>query len=78
MSTTEIKNKLIDKIRTTEDQHLLEEIYRLIEIESEDFEPMKLSSDQKQAIAQGQQDIKEGKFLSDKEANDEIDQWLKG
>ena len=78
MSTTEIKNKLIDKIRTTEDQHLLEEIYRLIEIESEDFEPMKLSSEQKQAIAQGQKDIKEGKFLTDKEANDEIDQWLKG
>jgi hypothetical protein len=78
MSTLEIKNKLIDKIRTTEDQHLLEEIYRLIEIESEDFEPMKLSSEQKQAIAQGQKDIKEGKFLTDKEANDEIDQWLKG
>jgi hypothetical protein len=77
MTTSEIKSKLIDKIKTTEDQDLLQEIYRLIETETEDLEPLILSSEQKKKIVQGEKDIKEGKYLSDKQANDEIDEWLK-
>jgi len=77
MNTSEIKSKLIAKIKTTEDQDLLQEIYRMIETESEDLEPLILSSEQKKVIAQGQKDIKEGKYLSDKQTNDEIEEWLK-
>ena len=76
MSTTEIKNRLIDKIKSTKNQDLLEEIYRLLELEYDDLEVLELSEEQKKAIIKGQSDIKKGKTLTNKQADSEIDQWL--
>ncbi len=64
MSTLEIKRRLINKIRKTEDNNLLEEAYRLFEIESEDFEEYKLNNSQIQAISEAREQIKTGKYLS--------------
>ena len=47
MSTTEIKNRLITKIKSTKNQDLLEEIYRLLGLEYDDLEVLKLSEEQK-------------------------------
>ena len=50
MSTTELRKKLIDRIRETKDQRILEEAYRLLEAEVQDFEVYKLNDDQKAAV----------------------------
>jgi len=76
MSTTEIKNRLITKIKSTKNQDLLEEIYRLLGLEHDDLEVLKLSEEQKKAILKGQNDIKKGRTLTNKQADSEIDQWL--
>ena len=76
MSTLEIKRRLINKIRKTEDNNLLEEAYRLFEIESEDLEEYKLNNSQIQAISEAREQIETGKYLSADEADKEIDQWL--
>ena len=76
MSTMEIKRRLINKIRKTEDNNLLEEAYRLFEIESEDLEEYKLNNSQIQAISEAREQIKTGKYLSADQADKEIDQWL--
>lgn len=47
MMTVELREKLINKIKETKDDRILEEIYRLLEIETDDFEVYKLSHDQK-------------------------------
>ncbi len=76
MSTVELRNQLIVKIQNTNDDYLLEEVYRLLEMEPENMEVYKLSNEQKTAIAEARQQIMDGQSLTDDQANKEIDQWL--
>ena len=76
MSTIELKKRLIDKIQKTENEGLLEEAYRLLELETSDIETYKLNDNQKLIVEESRQQIKNGQFLTDKQANNEIDEWL--
>ena len=75
MSTSELKKRLIDKIKETDNNNLLEEAFRLLQLESEDIEAYKLSEDQKNAVNEARQQIKNGQFLTDDEANKDIDEF---
>jgi hypothetical protein len=78
MSITELKKKLILRINQTSNNDLLEELYRLLTIdESEsEFETLKLSNQQKLEISEAQEEYKKGKYLSKKNADKDIDEWL--
>ena len=76
MSTVELRKRLIDKIQKTKDERILEEAYRLLELETEDIEIYKLNDDQKKAINEARQQIKNGQFLTEEQADKEIDEWL--
>ncbi|HCZ36486.1 MAG: hypothetical protein KF763_08885 [Cyclobacteriaceae bacterium] len=76
MSALELKSKLIDRIQTTEDERILEEVFRLLGIESENIEVYKLNEQQTQAIREAREQIKNGQFMSTEEADKEIDEWL--
>lgn len=76
MSTTELRKRLIEKIQKTDNKNILEEAYRLLERETEDIEVYELSHDQKKAVGEAKQQIKEGKFLTNDQADKEIDEWL--
>ena len=76
MSNAELKKRLIDKIQETDNKNLVEEAFRLLQMESEDIEVYKLSEDQKNAVNEARQQIKNGQFLTDDEANKDIDEWL--
>jgi len=76
MSTTELRKRLIDKIQKTKDERILEEAYRLLELETEDIEIYRLNDDQKKAISEARQQIKNGQFLTEEQADKEIDEWL--
>lgn len=73
MSTTELKEWLIEKIRDTEKELVPEEVSRLLEIESEAPDTYILSNGQKKAIDEARAKIRLGKFLTDAAANKEID-----
>ena len=72
MSTIELRKRLIDKIQKTEDERILEEAYRLLELETEDIEIYKLDKDQKKAISEARQQIKNGQFLTEDFTNSSI------
>ncbi len=76
MSTIELRRRLIDKIQKTENEDLLAEAYRLLELETEDIEIYKLNDDQRKAITEARQQINSGQFLTDDQSNKEIDEWL--
>jgi len=76
MSTIELRRRLIDKIQKTENEELLAEAYRLLELETEDIEIYKLNDDQRKAITEARQQIDNGQFLTDDQSNKEIDEWL--
>ncbi len=76
MSTSELSNRLIEKIKETKDERILEEAYGLLDLENENIEVYKLNDAQKKAINESREQIKNGKFLTEEEANKEIDEWL--
>ena len=76
MSTIELRRRLIDKIQKTENEYLLGEAYRLLELETEDIEMYKLNDDQRKAIGEARQQIHSGQFLTDEHSNNEINEWL--
>ena len=76
MSTTELKQKLISKIQETVDDSLLEEALRLLNIESGESDALALNEEQVKAVNEAQAQIKSGQFLTNEQANKEIDEWL--
>jgi 16S rRNA A1518/A1519 N6-dimethyltransferase RsmA/KsgA/DIM1 with predicted DNA glycosylase/AP lyase activity len=74
MSTTELKEKLIDKIQHTDDENILAEVNRLLGIESDDV--FIFSDAEKIKIKEARLQIKNGDFLTHDEANKEIEEWL--
>ena len=73
----EMKKRLIDKIQSTVDANILEEVYRILEVSTRDVVMIVLSEDQKSKIDQGINDIEEGRYLTNDDANSEINEWLK-
>ena len=76
MTTLEIRKRLIDKIKNTENNTLLEEAYRLFELEDEDLSVYQLNKDQIQAIIEAREQISSGNYLISDQADKEIDEWL--
>jgi hypothetical protein len=76
MSTIELRKRLFEKIQKTENKELLEEAYRLLDLETEDVDPYKLSDNQNKAVVEARQQIKDGQSLTDDQADKEIDEWL--
>ena len=77
MSSQEMKNKLIDKIQLTDDDNILEEVYRILDVSTQEVDMFILSDDQTASIDEGLRDYEEGRFLTNDEANREIEEWLK-
>ena len=76
MSTIELKERLIEKIQITDNDNLLEEVYRLLEFDSDESDMYILNENQLAAIQESRQQIKEGKYFTDEQVNKEIDEWL--
>lgn len=76
MTVKELKKKLIGKIDQSEDSELLEEMYRLIANEESDSSIFELSEEQIRAVEEGQLQYKNGQFLTDKQADKDIEEWL--
>ena len=76
MSTLELKQKIIEKIESIEDDNLLAEIYRTLEISQADSDVFVLTPAMRIALDEGLEDVKHGRVISNDEANKDIDEWL--
>ena len=76
MKTFDIKEKLIKEINLSQNKNLLEELYRFLNLENEIQVEYLLNDDQNAAIAEARQQIKNGDFLSNKQADQEMEEWL--
>ncbi|MEK6782877.1 MAG: hypothetical protein AABY93_14355 [Bacteroidota bacterium] len=75
MSASEIKRKLISKIKSSRDESLLRDMYDVIKDESRK-EMLVLSNDQVLAIHEAEDQLSKGKFLSDSEVKKSTSRWL--
>ncbi|HSZ85441.1 MAG TPA: hypothetical protein VK787_05385 [Puia sp.] len=76
MSTSELKERLIEKIQKTDNENLLEEACRLLDLETAEIEKYEFSDEEKSQVNESRLQIKQGKFLTNDEANKETDEWL--
>lgn len=77
MTTKDLKNKIVSKVKRSNNESLLKEISRLLEIEVDLEEVYKLSEEQLSVVEEGLVQLKNGQFLTHEEANAEIEEWLK-
>lgn len=76
MTALELKKRLIKKINQTHNNEILEEMFRLITNEETDESIYELSDAQINAIEEAQLQFKNGQFISDEQADNEIEEWL--
>ena len=76
MTYFELRKQLIDKINKIENLELLEEANSLLSTEINNNVVYEFSDSQKERINESLMQIKNGSFLSEIEANKEIDEWL--
>ncbi len=77
MDKETFKQNLIKEIQATDNNELLEAIYWLLALDSDEFESITLSEQEKRSITKGREDIRNGNALTEEQANNEIDEWLK-
>ena len=77
MSATDLKLRIINKITTIEDELILEEIYKLVDIESGMDSVYRLTVDERKAIDIGLKDIKENRVYSSEVADNMIKEGLR-
>jgi len=78
MSTSELQMKLdlINRISILNDARIIKEIKELLDFEL-DEKVYKLNQSQKDRIEEARNEYKNAQTLTEEDANNEIDQWLK-
>jgi hypothetical protein len=74
ISVAELKLRILKKVNDSRDADLLAAIEQLLSISSE--EPETLTDERKKELLAADKEIDEGKFLTDRDANGQIDEWL--
>ena len=77
MSSSEIKHLLVDKIYDIDDVEYLKAIKKILDTHQAGKAVFEMSADQRAAVLEGQQQIREGKFISNDALEQEEDKWLK-
>jgi hypothetical protein len=76
MTINDLKHKLITKIKQTNNNGLLEEMYRLLTVDDSELEILELTPEQRASIGMAQEQYRKGLYLSQEQADKEIDEWL--
>lgn len=76
MKTIEIRKKLIHEINLSTNKNLLEEFYHYLNQENKIQKRYTLSKEQNLAIEEARAQIKNGDYLTNEQADQEIEKWL--
>ena len=76
MSTAELKAIIIEEVSKTEDEHLLDDVLKLIRFEKNISKPYILSDKELLMVREAEQDVESGNYLTEEEAEEDIKKWL--
>jgi hypothetical protein len=77
MSTAELRNQIIHKLNTIDDEAMLSDIYKLVQMEASIETVYQLSDEEKEAVEMAFHDIYAGKTYSSSAADELLNKWLK-
>ena len=72
-----IKDKIIRRINSIEDRATLEEIYRLVSVESEVSEIYHFDPEEQLSVQRGIEDADAGRMISQEDSEKLFDKWVK-
>ena len=73
----DLKERLIQRIKETQNPEVLKEVYRLLELELDDQDSFELSEDQITAVREAQAQISNGALIDHEVANAKTEEWLR-
>lgn len=76
MNTSDLKIDLIKRITQLKEPRIIEELQKLLDFELSTNEYI-LTDSQKERIAEAQQEYKKSEVITDEQASQDIEQWLK-
>ena len=76
MTKTELKEKLIATVNQTEDKSLLEDLYRIVNTESDPKGIYELSEAEVTAVNEGITELDKGNFISNEDLDAKVNKWL--
>ncbi|MFN6946870.1 MAG: hypothetical protein ACK4ND_18130 [Cytophagaceae bacterium] len=76
MNKVKLKEKLIKEIQNIEDENILNEVYRLLKIESAEIDVYKLNEEQISAVNEAREQISNSQFFTHEQAKKKIEEWL--
>lgn len=77
MTTLQLRDQVIGKLSQINDDRLLAEVFRMLENAEDDTDVYQLSQGHNMAVEEGIIQLNQGNFLTNSQANQEIDKWLK-
>jgi phage terminase Nu1 subunit (DNA packaging protein) len=77
MSTTELKDKIINSLQKIEDNSLLTDVYNLLNKSEKNNIKYFVSNIEKEYLEEALKDIEDGKTYSDIDAKEIMKEWLK-
>ena len=72
-----IKDKIIRRINSIEDRATLEEIYRLVSVESEVSEIYNFDPEEQLSVQRGIEDADAGRMISQEDSEKLFEKWVK-
>lgn len=75
MTTIELKKKLIKRINNIEDELLLEEISRLLDVEKDESDIYYFTKEEREAVEEARKQYARGEYKNNEEANKLFDEW---
>jgi predicted transcriptional regulator len=76
MTQTEIKQEIHSRLDSTNDDSILEIVYDILANGIPISDTIRTNTILNQKIDRGLEDIKQGRLISDEQANREIEEWL--
>lgn len=77
MSTSQLKNLVIDKIYGIDDEAFLVALKKILDSSISTEALYCLNEQQRQAVSKGRQQIADGRFISNEDLEDSENKWLK-
>jgi hypothetical protein len=77
MSTSQLKNLVIDRIYGIEDEELLAAFKKILDSSFSGKVAYSLSDEQRQAVRKGKRQIAAGEFVTNEDLEKAEDEWLK-
>jgi predicted transcriptional regulator len=75
MGKVKNREQLIERIKQIDDQNVIDEIYRLLDVNI-DESVYQLNEEQKKAIQEGREQIERGEGIPSDQVFKDIDEWL--